>query len=66
MFRRSIVAAVSALAVLLVSTSSTAQDRKTLYITPTSDSFETYLAAAMLKKAVPVTVVTKEEGARSF
>ena len=31
---------------------------KTLYITPNDDGFEVYLAAAMTKKKVPVTVVT--------
>jgi hypothetical protein len=40
-----------------------AQRPLTLYITPTADNFETYLAAAMVKKKVPVTVVTKEDGA---
>src|SRR5262245_2074914 len=62
MFRRSLVAALSVLAFTL-GTSAIAQDHKTLFITPTSDGFETYLAAAMIKKGVPVTVVTKEEGA---
>ena len=62
MSRRSLVVAVSVLAVLL-GTSVNTQDRKTLYISPTSDGFETYLAAAMIKKGVPVTVVTKEQGA---
>ena len=63
MFRPLVVAALAALIVLLLGTSGNAQNRKTLYITPTSDGFETYLTAAMIKKAVPVTVVTKEEGA---
>jgi hypothetical protein len=40
-----------------------AQDRPTLYITPTQDNFEVYLSAAMVKKNANVTVVTKEEGA---
>ena len=31
---------------------------KTLYITPNDDGFEVYLAAAMTKKNVPITVVT--------
>jgi hypothetical protein len=62
MSRRLILVAVSVL-VLLAGTSTLAQDRATLYITPTSDGFETYLAAAMIKKGVPVTVVTKEQGA---
>jgi predicted transcriptional regulator YdeE len=29
-----------------------------LYVTPTSDGFEVYVAAAMTKKKVPVTIVT--------
>jgi hypothetical protein len=37
--------------------------RPTLFITPTDDNFEVYLSAAMIKKEVPVTVVTKEDGA---
>ena len=41
----------------------TAQDRPTLFITPAEDGFETYLAAAMMKKEVPVTLVTKADGA---
>lgn len=35
----------------------------TLYITPTGDNFEVYIAAAMSKKKVPVTVTKKAEGA---
>ena len=35
----------------------------TLYITPTPDNFEVYLAAAIVKKKTPVTVVTKQESA---
>ena len=34
-----------------------------VYITPTDGNFEVYLAAAMSKKKVPVTVVTRPEGA---
>ena len=37
-----------------------AQTRPTLFITPTGDNFEVYLSAVMVKKQVPVTVVTKE------
>lgn len=33
---------------------------RTMYIAPTDDGFEVYLAAAMHKKGVPVTVVNKE------
>lgn len=46
MLGRSIFVAVSVFA-LLSTTSTMAQDRATLYITPTSDGFETYLTAAM-------------------
>jgi hypothetical protein len=35
----------------------------TLYINPGEEGFETYVAAAVIKKQVPVTLVTKEEGA---
>jgi hypothetical protein len=34
-----------------------------LYITPTQDTFEAYLSAAMVKKGVPVTVTTNAESA---
>jgi len=37
---------------------------KTLYITPNDDGFEVYLAAAMTKKKVPVTVVTDPASGR--
>jgi hypothetical protein len=40
-----------------------AQSQPTLFIAPTGDNFDTYLAAAMHKKRVPVVVVTREEGA---
>jgi len=40
-----------------------AQEKPRLYITPTEDGFETYLSAAMIKKEVPVTLVTKQDGA---
>lgn len=40
-----------------------AQSGPTLHITPTSDTFDVYLAAAMVKKNVPVTVTTNPEGA---
>jgi hypothetical protein len=35
----------------------------TLYVQPSEDGFETYITAAMLKKKVPVTVVTKSDSA---
>jgi hypothetical protein len=40
-----------------------AQERPRLFITPTEDGFETYLSAAMIKKEVPVVIVTNEERA---
>ncbi|HEX5109895.1 MAG TPA: hypothetical protein VFV95_15695 [Vicinamibacterales bacterium] len=40
-----------------------AVEMETVYITPTPDGFEVYLAAAMHKKEVPLTVVNKPEGA---
>jgi hypothetical protein len=40
-----------------------AQEKPALFITPTEDHFETYLSAAIIKKNVPVRVLTKEQGA---
>jgi len=37
--------------------------KPTVFIRPTDDGFQTFLAAAMVKKQVPVTVTIKEEGA---
>lgn len=37
--------------------------KPTVFIRPTEDGFQTYLAAAILKKKVPVAVTAKEEGA---
>lgn len=34
-----------------------------VYISPTGDGFEVYLAAAMVKKGVPITVLDHEDGA---
>ena len=48
---------------MLCAATVTAQQRPTLYITPTSDNFEAFLSAAMMKKGVPVTITTKEENA---
>jgi hypothetical protein len=48
---------------LLVPQTASAQEHAALFITPTQDNFEVYLSAAMVKKQVPVTVVTKEENA---
>jgi hypothetical protein len=39
-------------------------DKPSLYITPTGDGFESYIAAAMVKKEVPVTVLDHQRGAR--
>lgn len=54
---------VTLFALLLSAGSALAQERPTLFITPTGDTFEVYLAAAMTRKQVPVIVVTKEDGA---
>jgi hypothetical protein len=51
------------LGVLLWSSIAAAQERQTLFITPTADNFEVYLSAAIVKKHVPVEIVTKEDGA---
>jgi hypothetical protein len=40
-----------------------AQERPTLFVAPTTDGFENFIAAAMIKKHVAVTMVTKEDGA---
>src|SRR4051794_23879028 len=51
------------LGVFLASAFLAAQERPRLYITPTEDGFDTYLTAAMIKKEVPVVLVTKEDAA---
>jgi len=38
------------------------QDKPKLYIEPSSDGFNGYLTAAMIKKQVPVTLLDKPEG----
>ena len=38
-------------------------DKPSLYVKPVEDGFETYVAAAIIKKKVPVRLVTREEGA---
>jgi hypothetical protein len=43
--------------------SASTQESPALFITPTADNLEAFLAAAMTNKQVPVTVVTKEERA---
>jgi hypothetical protein len=50
-------------AYMVVGTLAFGQEKPSLFITPTSDNFETYLSAAMIKKNVAVRVVTKEDGA---
>lgn len=51
------------LCVLFCASVASAQERPTLFVTPTVDNFEVYLSAAIMKKQVPVVVVTKEDGA---
>lgn len=51
------------LAIALTGWHTPAQERATLFITPTDDHFDVYLSAAVLKKQVPVRVVTNEESA---
>ena len=43
--------------------SASTEESPALFITPTADNLEAFLAAAMTNKQVPVTVVTKEERA---
>lgn len=52
-----------AIALIFLATSALAQQPPRLFIAPTGDNFEVYLGAAMVKKKVPVIVVTTEEGA---
>jgi hypothetical protein len=40
-----------------------AQGKPTLFIEPGTEGFENYVSAAIIKKEVPVTIVTKGEGA---
>ena len=54
----------SAIVVIFVTASLIGQTPEpSLYITPSDDGFEVYLAAAMVKKGVPVSVLDHEEGA---
>lgn len=53
-----------AIVVSLLSVPHAQQSQSTLYIPPTGDGFEVYLAAAMMKKGVPVTVLDHEDGAK--
>jgi hypothetical protein len=52
-----------AFVVSLASVCRAQESAPTLYIPPTGDGFEVYLAAAMVKKGVPVTVLDHEDGA---
>jgi len=54
---------VTAAFVLSVMSLGAQQEVPTLYIPPTGDGFEVYLAAAMVKKGVPVAVLDHEDGA---
>jgi hypothetical protein len=51
------------LAVVALATSALAQDKKALFVTPTPDGFHVYLEAALVKKEVPVRIVTTAEHA---
>ena len=51
------------IALLFVVSTLGQQEAPSLYITPTGDGFEVYLAAAMVKKGVPVAVLDHEDGA---
>ena len=48
-------------ALLVIATGAFAQSRPLIYIEPTDDSFQTYIAAAISKKHVPVSVVENRE-----
>jgi hypothetical protein len=50
------------LAVLLLA-QAPLQESRTLYVTPTEDNFEVYIAAAMTKKKVPITVTKNKDEA---
>jgi hypothetical protein len=54
---------VAALLLGLAASAAAQADRPVLYIPPTTDHMETYIAAAILKKAVPVVVTTEEADA---
>ena len=51
------------LLILLIVAQAPQSPKPTLYITPTDDNFEVYIAAAMTKKKVPVTVTKNPEKA---
>jgi hypothetical protein len=48
----------------LLGTVALAQEYPTLFIQPSQDGFDVYLAAAIVKKGVPVTILDHEEGAQ--
>lgn len=48
---------------LLLFTQAPNQETRTLYVTPTEDNFEVYIAAAMTKKKVPITVTKNKDEA---
>lgn len=54
---------ISLTALLLSVASTTFAQRQTIFITPASDGFEVYIAAAIVKKKVPVDVTTIAEKA---
>lgn len=51
------------LAASLLQTAFAQQNRPSVYIAPTGDGFDVYLAAAMVKKEVPINVLDHEDGA---
>jgi hypothetical protein len=57
------VAASTLFVTVLGEQSADAEERPALFITPTADNLEAFLAAAMINKEVPVTVVNKAERA---
>jgi hypothetical protein len=63
MSKKLIVHVCTVLAFFAFAFTTAAQEQPTIYIQPTDDGFETYLAAAMAKKKVPVTVLENAEGA---
>ncbi|PYR93577.1 MAG: hypothetical protein DMF84_09250 [Acidobacteria bacterium] len=54
---------IAAAFVLSVTSLGAQQELPTLFIPPSGDGFEVYLAAAMVKKGVPVAVLDHEDGA---
>jgi hypothetical protein len=52
-----------AVALMVLASTVGAAEKPTLYIEPGTEGFEHYVAAAIIKKEVPVTMVTKPESA---